>query len=137
MLFVGYVQLIHTLLGKWSCVQLKGSLETHALQHEFFEFNVQGSVHRKYLLYDIFPMRCNITQFIYFWKNALHFSGGISTHHQDHTQLYLQFLVLLKPLLLSATIVAGSSNSLTSIRYYKYNCVCSWWWVQIPPETCR
>jgi hypothetical protein len=37
----------------------------------------------------------------------------------------------------SSTIAAGSSNSLTSTRYYKYSCVCSWWWVEIPPQTCR
>jgi len=44
--------------------------------------------------FEIFPTRRNITQFIYFWKTALHVSGGISTHHQEHTQLYLQYLVL-------------------------------------------
>ena len=33
-------------------------------------------------------------------ENALHVSGGISTHHQEHTQLYLQHLVLVKPALL-------------------------------------
>ena len=48
-----------------------------------FKFNVQGSGHRKYP-FDIFPTRCNITQFIYFWKTALQVSGGISTHHQEH-----------------------------------------------------
>ena len=53
----------------------------------------------------MFPTRCNITQFIYFWKTALHVSGGISTPHQEHTQLYLQYLVHVKPLLLPATIV--------------------------------
>jgi len=58
------------------------------------QFNIQGSVHHKYIPLDIFPTRCNITQFIYFWKTALHVSGGISTHHQEHTQLYLQYLVL-------------------------------------------
>jgi len=31
---------------------------------------------------------------VYFWKTALHVSGGISTHHQEHTQLYLQYLAL-------------------------------------------
>jgi hypothetical protein len=30
---------------------------------------------------------------------------GISTHHQEHTQLHLQYLVLIKPLLLPAAIV--------------------------------
>ena len=44
-------------------------------------------------------------KFIYFWKTSLHISGGISTHHQEHTQLYLQHLVLVKPLLLPAAIV--------------------------------
>ena len=38
-------------------------------------------------------------------ETALHVSGGNSTHHQEHTQLYLQHLVLVKPLLLPAAIV--------------------------------
>ena len=70
-------------------------------------------------------------------ETALHVSGGISTHHQEYTQLHLQHLVLVKPLLLPAAIAAGSSNGLTSTRYCKYSCVCSWWWVEIPPETYR
>ena len=38
-------------------------------------------------------------------ETALRVLGGISTRHQVHTQLYLQPLVLVKPLLLPATIV--------------------------------
>ena len=53
----------------------------------------------------MFPTRCNYTQFIYFWKTALHVSEGISIHHQEHIQLYVQYLVLVKPLLLPVTIV--------------------------------
>ena len=102
-----------------------------------FKSNVQGSVHHKYIPFDIFPTRCNFTQVICFWKTGLHVSGGISTHHQEHIQLNLQYLVLVKPLLLPAAIAAGSSNGLTSTRYCKYSCMCSWWWVEIPPETCR
>ena len=30
-------------------------------------------------------------------ETALHVSGGVSTRHQEHTQLYLQYLVLVKP----------------------------------------
>ena len=37
----------------------------------------------------------------------------------------------------SSTIAVGSSNGLTSTRYCKYSCVCSWWWVEIPPEIYR
>jgi hypothetical protein len=46
--------------------------------------------------------RCTVHLFL---ENCLHNLGGISTHHQEHTQLYLQHLVLVKPLLLPAVIV--------------------------------
>jgi hypothetical protein len=36
---------------------------------------------------------------------ALHVSGGTTTHHQERVQLYLQHLVFVTPLLLSAAIV--------------------------------
>jgi len=36
---------------------------------------------------------------------ALHVSGGTSTHYQKRVQLYLQHLVFVTPLLLSAAIV--------------------------------
>jgi hypothetical protein len=38
-------------------------------------------------------------------ETALHISGDTSTHHQERIQLYLQHLVLVTPLLLSAAIV--------------------------------
>jgi hypothetical protein len=38
-------------------------------------------------------------------ETALHVSGGISTNHQKRIQLYLQHLVFVTPLLLSAAIV--------------------------------
>jgi hypothetical protein len=38
-------------------------------------------------------------------KTALHVLGGISTHHQERKQLYLQHLVSVTPLLLPAAIV--------------------------------
>jgi hypothetical protein len=38
-------------------------------------------------------------------ETALHVSGATSNHHQEHIQLYLQHLVFVTPLLLSAAIV--------------------------------
>jgi hypothetical protein len=38
-------------------------------------------------------------------ETALHVSGGISTHYQERLQLYLQHLVFVTLLLLSAAIV--------------------------------
>jgi hypothetical protein len=43
--------------------------------------------------------------FYLYLGTALHFSGGTSTHHQERIQLYLQYLVFVTPLLLSAVIV--------------------------------
>ena len=40
-----------------------------------------------------------------FMETALHVSDGISTHHQEHIQLCLQHLALVKPLVLPAAIV--------------------------------
>ena len=38
-------------------------------------------------------------------ETAVHVSGGTFTHHQERIQLYLQHLVFVTPLLLSAAIV--------------------------------
>ena len=38
-------------------------------------------------------------------KTDLHVSGGTTTHHQERIQLYLQHLVFVTSLLLSAAIV--------------------------------
>jgi hypothetical protein len=48
-------------------------------------------------------MQC-YTVYLYL-GTALHVSGGISTHHQERIQLYLQHLVFVTPLLLSAPIL--------------------------------
>jgi hypothetical protein len=42
---------------------------------------------------------------------ALHVSGGTSTHHQERIQLYLQHLVFVTPLLLSAVAICAPDDS--------------------------
>jgi len=42
---------------------------------------------------------------LFYLETALHVSGGTITHRQERKQLYLQHLVFVTPLLLSATIV--------------------------------
>jgi hypothetical protein len=37
-----------------------------------------------------------------YMETAVHVSGGTSTHHQERIQLYLQHLIFVTPLLLSA-----------------------------------
>ena len=76
-----------------------------------------------YIPFDMFPTRYNVTQFIYFWKTALRVSGRISTHHQEHTQLYLQHLVPFKPLTLPATTV----EEMELIWVWCGNCIDLFW----------
>jgi hypothetical protein len=63
-------------------------------------------------------------------ETGLHVSGGTSTHHQERIQLYVQCVY-------SSTIAAYSTNGVTNTRCCRYGCMRSWWWVKIPPETCR
>ena len=37
----------------------------------------------------------------------------------------------------SSTIAADGSNVVTNTRCCRYSCTRSWWWVEVPPETCR
>jgi hypothetical protein len=53
---------------------------------------------------------------LFYLKTALHVLGGTSTHHQECKQVYLQNMVFFTPLLLSAAVAAGSSNSVTNTR---------------------
>jgi len=85
---------------------------------------------KDYVTYsNIHPTRCNVTQFIltlrslFYLETALHISGGTTTHHQDRKQLYLQYLLFVTPLLLSAGVAAGSSNGVTNTRCCRYSCL--------------
>jgi len=44
-------------------------------------------------------------QNLFYQETALHISGGTMTHHQERKQLYLQNMVFVTPLFLSAAIV--------------------------------
>jgi hypothetical protein len=66
-------------------------------------FNIHGSVHRNNILIYI-QQNATLPSLLYL-ETALHVSGGSITHHQERKQLYLQHLVFVTPLLLSAAIV--------------------------------
>jgi hypothetical protein len=57
-------------------------------------------VHRKNIL---IPNKLH--RYTVYLETALHVSGGTNTHHQERKQLYLQHLVFVTPLLISAAIV--------------------------------
>jgi len=53
---------------------------------------------------NIYPTNAKLHSLFYL-ETALHVSGGTITHHKERKQLYLQHLVFVTPLLLSAAIV--------------------------------
>jgi hypothetical protein len=72
-------------------------------------------------------------------ETTLHVSGSTSTHNQERLQLYVQHLVFVTPHCSSnsSTMAAGSGKGVTNTRCCRYSCMRSWWWVEVPPETCR
>jgi len=60
-------------------------------------------VHRKSIL--IYVQQDTKLHSLFYLETALHVSGGNITHYQERKQLYLQHLVFVTPLLLSAAIV--------------------------------
>jgi hypothetical protein len=66
-------------------------------------FDVHESVYRNNIL--IYIQQDATLQSLFYPKTILHVSGGTSTHHQGHKQLYLQRLLFVTPLLLSVAIV--------------------------------
>jgi hypothetical protein len=69
-------------------------------------FNVHGFVHCKNTCISVYLKRWNVTQLYLelYLETALHVLGGNYTH-QERIQLYLQHLIFVTPLLLSATIL--------------------------------
>jgi hypothetical protein len=65
--------------------------------------NVSGSVHRNNI--PIYIQQDATLHSLFYLETALHVSGATITHHQERKQLYLQHLVFVTPLLLSAAIV--------------------------------
>jgi len=71
--------------------------------HVCIQFNVHGFVHHKNIL--IYIQQDATLHGLFYLETALHVSGGTITHHQERKELYLQRLVFVTPLLLSAAIV--------------------------------
>ena len=105
------------------------------IQHGLLRLRIVANFHmfhsffKSFLPSSCMPMKCTSKEILFTWRNtilfqyisnkmqrytvylyletALHVSGVYSTHHQEHTRLYLQHLVLVKPLLLPAAIIEG------------------------------
>jgi len=60
-------------------------------------------VHRNNIL--IYIQQDATLHSLFYLETALHVLGGTIAHHQERKQLYLQHLVYVTPLLLSAAIV--------------------------------
>ena len=98
----------------------------------------------------IYPTRRNVSQVIYIWKLLYMFRVVPPTiirsiQNRIYSIWYLSDRKLLPVAIVeemelssnSSTIAAGSSNGLINNRCCRCSCMCSWWWVEVPPETSR
>jgi len=67
------------------------------------KFNFHGYMHCNNIL--IYIQQDATLHSLFYLETALHVLCGTITHHQERKQLYLQHLVFVTPLLLSAAIV--------------------------------
>jgi len=84
---------------------LHGQLGLEEYGNYRLEFNVHGSVHLNNILMYTYIQQDATSHSLFYLETALHVSGGTITHHQERKQLYLQHLVIVTPLLLSAAVV--------------------------------
>jgi len=76
-------------------------------------------VHRNNILIYIQPDAT--LRSLFYLEITLHVSGGAATHHEERKQLYLQHLVFVTPLLLSAPLVeVGTALSVLWVAYVQY-----------------
>jgi len=62
---------------------------------------------------------------IYYSQSALHVSGDVFAHHQEHLTVF-------------TTSGSFHSSRCRLVSGMSWNWVkCSWWWVKTSPETCR
>jgi len=81
------------------------------------KFNVHGFVHRTNI--PIYIQQDAALQSSLHLETALHVSRGTSTHHRECMQ------------------ICHTVNNVTNTTCCRYSCIHSWWWVEVPPETCR
>jgi hypothetical protein len=72
------------------------------ITRSYFIFNKDDDINRIILIY---IQQDATLHSLFYLKTALHVSGGTIVHHQERKQLYLQHLVFVTLLLLSAAIV--------------------------------
>jgi hypothetical protein len=70
------------------------------LWHSETSLSINGSVHHKFI--PIYIQQDATLHSLFYLENVLNVSGGTTTHHQERTQLYLQHLLFVTPLLLPA-----------------------------------
>jgi hypothetical protein len=92
---------------------------------------------------NIYPTRCNVTQFIlsgncstcFGWYH--HPSSRAKTTVSTASHICHTVTAICHPQHSQTMIAAGSSNGVTNTRCCRYSWLRSWWWVEVPPETCR
>ena len=109
------------------------------------KLDIHMSVHRKYNS-KLQPTRCNVSWFIYFYSCSTCFMRFLrpssGAHNCTYTFRYCQPALLLAAILDEMEqfhLIHDSSKQQYWLTIPESVCtvVCSWWWAEEPPETCR
>jgi len=101
---------------------------------------------------NIYPTRCNVTQFILSgicstcFGRYHHPSSGAQTTVSTASGICHAVIAICRyhgrvgtglSVLLWVAYATHSNNGVTNTRCCRYSCLRPWWWVMVPPETCR
>jgi hypothetical protein len=98
-----------------NCATAYPSNQSNNTKHKKVQSQIKHAV-RIFILIPIYIQQDATLHGLFYLETALHVSGGTTAHHQERIQLYLQHLVFVTPLLLSAAIATDSSNGVTNTR---------------------
>jgi hypothetical protein len=134
------------------CILICGFVCTWNKQHLIWDthnykifqvFNFHGSVHCENIL--MYIQQDATLHSLFYLETALHVSGGTTTHYQKRKQTVSTASGICHTVTatcryrgrvgtgLSVLWVAYATNT----RCCRYSCLSSWFWVVVPPETCR
>jgi len=91
---------------------------------------------------------CGLCGLIYYSKSALHVSGDVFAHHQEHLTVFTVYCVLcrlwgvctrLTIYIVQFQLIRDTSRQQPgwTLPDTVNTVKCSWWWAKTSPETCR
>jgi len=130
-----------------SALHVSGDVFAHHQRH-LTVFTVSGSVHPSccrlvsWMSWKCVPNKMQLCRLIYYYKSALHVSGDVFAHHQEHLTVFtVSGSVHTNCCRLVSSVSWNADTSRQQLVWTLPDTVntvkCFWWWAKTSPETCR